>query len=66
MPPQSWGLVHSTIERFSSVNLNDPKQRDQLIIPLLRFNMHVIDFWVADCVFPHEAKVSERKLMCTA
>lgn len=59
-------LVSPTIRKYSGVNMDDPKQRDQLLFPLLRFNMHVIDFWLANSVFPHEAKVFERKLMCSA
>lgn len=53
--------------RLPSVSIfPTPNQFDQLIFPLLRFNMHVTDFWLSNIVFPHEVKVFEKKLMCMA
>lgn len=48
------------------MNLDDSDQRDGQLFPLLRFNMDVIDFWLSNVVFPHELKIFEKKLMCTA
>lgn len=59
-------LIDSSIRLFTSVNLSDPYHRDELIFPLFRFNMHVIDFWLSKVVFPHEAKIFEDKLISTA
>lgn len=59
-------LVESSIRTYSGVNLKDPNQRDQLLFPLFRFNMHVIDNWLSIDVFPREAKTFENKLICTA
>lgn len=59
-------LVEPSIKLYTGVNLEDPRQRDTILFPLLRFNMHVIDFWLANVVFPHEMKIFEHKLTCTA
>ncbi|XP_037036477.1 uncharacterized protein LOC119074450 [Bradysia coprophila] len=59
-------INRTTIRIYSSVNLSDPHQRDELLFPLFRFNMHAIDFWLSNVVFPREAKAFETKLMCTA
>lgn len=59
-------LVNGSIRSYTGVNLDDCNQRDQLLFPLLRFNMYAIDFWLSNVVFPHEAKIFEQKLMCTA
>lgn len=59
-------LLEPSIKTYSGINLSDPNQRDQLLFPLLRFNMHVIDFWLSSEVFPREAKTFEKKLICTA
>lgn len=59
-------LKDASIETYSRVNLDDAYQFDNLLFPLLRYNMHVIDFWLSKVVFSHEAKSFEKKLMCTA
>lgn len=59
-------LVDSTIRSYSGINLSEPKQRNELVFPLFRYNMYVIDFWLAYLVFPREAKTFEKKLMSTA
>lgn len=59
-------LIDKSIQSYSGINLDNPKQRDSILFPLLRFNMHVIDFWLSNVVFPHEMKIFEYKLMCTA
>lgn len=59
-------LREPTIESYSGVNLSDPNQRDQLLFPLFRFNMYVIDYWLSAEVYPREAKTFEKKLICTA
>ena len=59
-------LIDPSIRTYSGVNLDDPKQRDELLFPLFRYNMHVIDFWLSNVVFSHELKIFEKKLMCTA
>lgn len=59
-------LVDVSIKSYTGVNLKDPKQRDEHLFPLLRFNMHVIDYWLSNAVFPREAKTFEKKLTCTA
>lgn len=58
--------VYESIEYYCGVNLCDPYQRDELLFPLFRFNMYVIDFWLSKVVLPNEAKTFENKLMCTA
>lgn len=59
-------LIDSSIQSYTGVNLDDSNQRDNLLFPLLRHNMHVIDFWLSNVVFPHEMKIFEKKLICTA
>ena len=58
--------VHSSIARYSGVNLDDVIQRDEVLFPLFRRNMNVIDFWLSNVVYPQELKVFDKKLMCTA
>ncbi|KAJ6643823.1 hypothetical protein Bhyg_08788, partial [Pseudolycoriella hygida] len=57
-------LLEPSIRQYSSVNLNDPTQRETLF-RLLEKNMNVIDFWLSSDVFPREAKSFEHKLICT-
>ncbi|XP_031624364.1 uncharacterized protein LOC116341417 [Contarinia nasturtii] len=59
-------FIDPSIRSYSGVNLSDPHQRDKVLFPLFRFNMHVIDFWLSKIVYPHEAKTFENKLICTA
>lgn len=59
-------ILDSTIKSYTGVNLDDPHQRDKVLFPLLRFNMHVIDFWLSNVVFQRELKIFENKLTCTA
>lgn len=61
-----FAIVNDTIRSYSGVNLSDPKQRNDLVFPLFKHNMHVIDYWLSNLVFPREAKTFEHKLMCTA
>lgn len=56
-------LKDSSIVSYSGVNLDDTNQRDSLLFPLLRYNMHVIDFWLSNVVFQHEAKTFEQKVL---
>lgn len=59
-------LVDISIKSYSGINLTDPKQRDELLFPALRYNMRVINYWLSNVIFPREARVFERKLMCTS
>lgn len=59
-------LKNDSVRNYSGINLSDPIQREKQLFPILRFNMYVIDFWLALCVFPREAKLFPRKMMCTA
>ncbi|XP_031636747.1 uncharacterized protein LOC116349465 [Contarinia nasturtii] len=59
-------LIDPTIQSYFGINLIDTFQRDKILFPLFRFNMHIIDFWLSNVVFLHEAKSFERKLMCNA
>lgn len=59
-------LIDSSVKSYTGVNLDDPYQRDVILFPLLRFNMHAIDFWLSNVVFPHEMKIFDNKLTCTA
>lgn len=59
-------LVDDTIQSYNGVNLSDPKQRNELVFPLFKYNMHVIDYWLSNLVYPKEAKTFSHKLMCTA
>lgn len=58
-------LRAASIEKYSAINLIDSYQRDEILFPLFKFNMHIIDFWLTNVVFTHEAKSFEQKLMCT-
>lgn len=57
--------IHKSISAYSGVNLSDATQRT-ILFTLLRYNMNVIDFWLANVVFPREAKLFDMKMMCTA
>lgn len=59
-------LIDPSIRTYSSINLIDPCQRNEILFPLFRFNMKIIDFWLSNVVFLHEAKSFEKKLMTTA
>lgn len=59
-------LIDPTIQIYSSINLSDKHQRDSVLFPLFKYNMHIIDFWLSNVVFLHEAISFESKLMCTA
>lgn len=59
-------MVDLSIRSYKGINLDDPHQRDSLLFRLLRSNMHVIDFWLSNIVYPYESKIFEQKLMCTA
>lgn len=59
-------LADDTIRSYTGVNLSDPRQRNELVFPLFKHNMNVIDYWLSNMVFPREAKTFEYKLMCTA
>lgn len=59
-------LIDESIQSYTGVNLSDPKQRNELVFPLFKHNMYVIDYWLSNMVFPREAKTFEHKLMCTA
>lgn len=58
--------VPESIRKLNGVNLVDSKQRDVHLFPILRNNMYVIDFWLASCIFPREAKTFAGKMMCTS
>lgn len=58
--------LNTSVKSYSGVNLADPHQRDNVLYPLLRFNMDVIDFWLSNIVFPRELKMFDHKLTCTA
>lgn len=57
--------VHKSIKTYSGVNLSDATHRT-ILFSLLRYNMNVINFWLANIVFPREAKLFDMKMMCTA
>lgn len=57
--------IDSSIQTYSGVNLDDKRQRDELLFPSLRYNMRVIDFY-CNLIFSKELKIFEKKLMCTA
>lgn len=59
-------LIDRRIAVYSGINLDDPNQRDELLFPLLRYNMNVIDFWLSNDIYPHEAKTFAQKLMCSS
>ncbi|XP_055325640.1 uncharacterized protein LOC129579505 [Sitodiplosis mosellana] len=58
--------VDASIESYSGINLDDPDQRNDVLFPLFRRNMNVIDFWLSNVVYPQELKIFKKKLMCTA
>lgn len=57
--------IDPSIQTYRGVNLDDKRQREELLFPLFRFNMHVIDFY-CNMIFSQELKIFEQKLMCTA
>ncbi|XP_055306475.1 uncharacterized protein LOC129570781 [Sitodiplosis mosellana] len=59
-------LIEPSIESYSGLNLSDPFQREEILFPLFRFNMDIIDFYLSHVVFPREAKSFENKLISTA
>lgn len=59
-------LVHFTIKSWTNINLSDTKHCNEHLYPILRRNMYVVDFWLSQKVFPTEAKLFTKKLMCTA
>lgn len=59
-------LIDSSVISYTGINLDDEQQRDTILFPLLRFNMHVIDFWLSHEVFEREVKNFDKKLTCTA
>lgn len=63
VPPR---ILHESIKSYSGVNLSDARQRTEYLFPVLRRNMYVIDYWLSNKVFPHEAKMFDAKLMCSA
>lgn len=58
-------FIDPSIQTYGGVNLDDIRQRDELLFPLFRFNMHVIDFY-CNMVFSQELKIFDKKLMCSA
>lgn len=56
--------VDPSIKSYKQINLLDSQQRI-ILFRLLKRNMYVIDYWLSNVVFPREAKVFDRKLMCT-
>lgn len=58
-------LQEYKINKYTGINLDDPNQRDNVLFPLLRYNMSVIDFWLSNAVFTRELKIFEKKLTCT-
>ena len=57
--------IHSVpgeLRQLSGVNVRDPEQRDQYLFPLFQHNHAVIDFFLAQVVFPKEAKEFPEKL----
>lgn len=63
VPPH---FVHASIKKYAGVNLSDAKHCSKYLFPILRRNMYVIDHWLSHKVFPREAKLFSKKLMCTA
>lgn len=54
--------VPDTLRKLSGINLVDKEERTRNIFPLFRFNKQVIDFYLAQVVFPKEAKEFPHKL----
>ncbi|KAG0619346.1 hypothetical protein M758_4G132600 [Ceratodon purpureus] len=55
-----------TLRTLSGVNLDDFVQRTEVLFPILRRNMQVINFWLSTAVFPIESKMFEGKLVASA
>lgn len=51
-------LIDTSIKSYTGINLSDPKQRNELVFPLFRYNMLVIDYWLSNLVFPRESFIS--------
>ncbi|KAJ7614686.1 hypothetical protein DFH06DRAFT_1367976 [Mycena polygramma] len=61
IPDLPAGLVN-----LRGLNLDDFEQKTEKVFPLLRYNKVVIDFYLAECVFPKEAREFQHKLTTNA
>ncbi|KAJ7521861.1 hypothetical protein O6H91_19G071900 [Diphasiastrum complanatum] len=60
------GCLPESLRTLSSINLDDFVQRTNVLFPILRRNMRVVDFWLSTAVFPIESKQFEGKLVASA
>lgn len=58
--------IDPSIRNYNGINLMDARQRDELLFPVMRFNMYVIDFWLSFCVLQRESRIYTAKMMCTS
>ncbi|KAJ6458153.1 hypothetical protein C8R47DRAFT_995335 [Mycena vitilis] len=56
----------ASLATLRGLNLDDFEQKAGKIFPLLRYNKVVIDFYLAECVFPKEAREFQHKLTTNA
>lgn len=55
--------VPDTLHRLSGVNIDDPEQFDNILLPLFQHNSTTADFFLSQVVFPKEAKSFPYKLV---
>ena len=58
-------VIHSSIQEWKGVNLNDYQQRVQYLFPVLQHNVKIIDYFLDHFVFPREAKQFPAKLIAS-
>eukprot|EP00929_Paragymnodinium_shiwhaense_P027567 TRINITY_DN16159_c0_g2_i1.p1 TRINITY_DN16159_c0_g2~~TRINITY_DN16159_c0_g2_i1.p1 ORF type:complete len:3364 (-),score=863.27 TRINITY_DN16159_c0_g2_i1:158-10249(-) len=54
------------VQTWAGVNLDDAEQFNDVLHPALHRHMQVIDFWLAQVVFPTEAKQYKQNMVSTA
>ncbi|KAL1679094.1 hypothetical protein EV122DRAFT_210576 [Schizophyllum commune] len=52
----------SNLQTLKGINLKDAEQRSKVVYPTLQRVKPVVDFYLAECVFPKEARQFEHKL----
>jgi hypothetical protein len=55
-----------TVKTWAGVNLDDGEQFNDVLYPALHRHMDVVDFWLAQVVFPNEAKQYRRNMVSSA
>ena len=57
---------YSSVMQYSSINLSDSTQKHQLLYPLFKMHVPVINYWMSQFLFPKEAKEFQSRLSMSA